>query len=272
MNWNLQNLLPWKRREIGIATAGAEANLRAALAEPAAPGEDESYRRLMGVIAEDLRLRQPAPPARAPFAWLPVSSISAAAAILIALAYTAGVDRGVRIGREAPQPQVAVLPPAPGPVIPRGQYVSPAKPSPPAAAPENPAPAPAAQPAAPESTPMNYIGNIAMDGLTRDQRDMLAIYVRQAESGAWPSAARSLERLAATDADSDMALTALQGAAEIYRTRLHDNSSALDMYHRERDALQSRLSAAPDDGRRADLKDRLETVNANIAELEPAKD
>jgi hypothetical protein len=204
---------------------------------------------------------------------MPVASVSAAAAILVALAYTAGVDRGVRIGREAqPPPAVAMLP-APEPVVPHGQYVPSVKPAPPAARPDqSPAPKPPPSAAAPDDTPMNYIGNIALDGLTRDQRDLLSIYIRQAEGGEWTSAARSLERLANTDPSSDVALTSLQGAAEIYRTRLHDDASALDMYRRERDAIQSRLAASPDDARAADLKTRLNTVNAGIAELDSTED
>lgn len=272
MNWNLQHLMPRNRRNRGIATAGAEANLRAALAEPAAPGEDESYRRLMGVIAEDLRLRQPAPPPRASFAWMPAASVSAAAAILIALAYTAGVDRGVRIVQDASPTQVATVPPAPEPVVPHGQYVPPAKPAPTTASVEPPAPTPALQLTSPDDAPQNYIGNIAMDGLTRDQRDLLALFVRQAQNGEWSSAARSLEHLAATDPDADMALTALQGAAEIYRTRLNDSPSALAVLLRERGTIETRLAADPADTTRTDLQRRLDTVNTSITEMEPTKD
>jgi hypothetical protein len=270
MNWILQKFQPRKARGIGVTTPGAEANLRAALTEPAAPGEDESYRRLMGVIADDMRLRHPAP-VRHGWSWMPVTSVSAAAAIFIALAYTAGVDRGVRIAQQSPPQQVATLPPASEPVVPHGQYVPPVKAAQPAARPAAPAPKPAPPSPAPDATPMNYIGNIALEGLSRDQRDMLAIYVRQAEGGEWASAARSLERLANTDPASDVAMTALQGAAEIYRGRLHDNASALGLYQREQQALTEQLASA-DAGHKADLQARLDQVNAGITELNAASD
>jgi hypothetical protein len=271
MNWIFQKLQPRRTRDAGIATAGAEANLRAALTEPAAPGEDESYRRLMGVIADDMRLRAPAP-ARRGWSWMPVTSVSAAAAIFIALAYTAGVDRGVRIARQTPPQYVATLPPATEPVVPHGQYVPPVKPAPTMAQPAPPAPKPAPPSPATDAAPMNYIGNIALEGLSRDQRDMLAIYVRQAEAGEWASAARSLERLANTDPGSDVAMTALLGAAEIYRGRLHDNASALGLYRREQQALTDQLASAADAGHKSDLQARLDQVRAGIAELAAADD
>jgi hypothetical protein len=271
MKWTLPGQRTRKRPEIGIANAGAEANLRAALTAPAAPGEDESYRRLMGVIAEDMRLRRPAAPQRASWSWMPVASVSAAAAILVAFAYTAGVDRGVNMARPPETPRVAVAPSAPKPLVPHGLYVPPAKPAgPPAKAPAATVP-PTETPAVADATPMNYIGNIALEGLTRDQRDLLRIYVTQAEGGEWASAARSLERLANTEPGSAVAVTALQGAAEIYRGRLRDNASALDMYQRELKACQDQLAATTDPDRKADLQTHIEQVNTNIAELEPTQ-
>ncbi|HEY3268897.1 MAG TPA: hypothetical protein VGM37_18425 [Armatimonadota bacterium] len=250
----------------GYESPETEAILRAALAEPAAPGEDDSYRRLMVVVADDLRLRQPAPQ-RANWAWIPALSVTAATAVLAVFAYVAGVDHGIAIADRNNKPIVAVNP-QPTVPVPPSRY-TPVYPLPRPAAPQPRTGTPARlNPSPGEPVPATeFIGSMTSDTLSRDQRDMLAIFVKQYEAREWQSAVNSLKRLAETDPDGDLAANALHGAAEIQRTQLSDAAGAGALYQREIDTLDALLANATEKERKAALQTQRDAAAQALASL-----
>lgn len=244
-----------------------EATLREAMTEPAAPGEDASYRRLMGVIADDMRLRRPAPQRR-PWAWVPALSASATAAILLVFAYTAGVDQGRRMAQDTAPPVTGETRTGDA-VVPHGQYSPPkvAQTPPPAA--EKPRPSINVE-ELPEPSPMNYIGNLLLDGLSKEQRELVRLYNEQAKEGHWENAARTLEDLADVDPSSEAAIKALHGAAVIQQSRVRNDAEALRLFQREADALERQLTAAENPEHRAALEKQRELAETSIGALSPS--
>ncbi len=251
----------------GLENAETEATLREALAETAAPGEDDSYRRLMAVVADDMRLRQPAPQRHA-WGWIPALSASATAAILLVFAYSAGVDNGLRLADQQAPPAARTT--DGDPVIPHGKYSAPKITALPTAPPE-------AQPRPslnveelPQPSPMNYIGNLRLKGLSKEQRDMVRVFNEQARSDHWENAARTLETLADLDLASEAAIKALHGAAVIYQNRVKDDAQALRLFQREAEVLDQQLAATDSPERQAALAKQRELALTSISALHAA--
>lgn len=253
----------------GLENAETEATLREALAEPAAPGEDDSYRRLMAVIADDMRLRQPAPQRHA-WGWIPALSASATAAILLVFAYSAGVDDGRQFVNHQP-PTPAQTTPGDA-VIPHGKYSPPKVAVLPPARPEaRPRPSLNVEELPPPS-PMNYIGNLLLEGLSKEQRDMVRVFNEQARADHWENAARTLENLADLDLSSEAAIKALHGAAVIYQNRVKDDVEALRLFQREAEVLDQHLADSDSPERQAALEKQRELALTSINALRAIPD
>lgn len=253
----------------GLEHAETEATLREALVEEtAAPGEDDSYRRLMAVIADDMRLRQPAP-RRPAWGWVPALSASATVAILLVFAYSAGVDNGRRLVDNGPPP---ISRPVDDGVVPHGQYIPPAPSVPPSSSPEaRPAPRLSVE-ELPDASPMNYIGNLLLEGLSREQRELVRVFNEQAKAEHWENAARTLEDLAGLDISSEAAVKALHGAAVIYQNRVKDDAQALRLYEREAEALERQIGEATSPEQQAALEKQRELALTSINALRATPD
>lgn len=243
-----------------------ETTLRAALIEPTAPGEEESYHRLMTVVADDLRLRQPV--RQHNWGWIPTTSVAFAGVILAVMAYDAGVQHGIdTTARQLAQQARVTIQDGGGSKVPWNVYV------PPKDKKTNPS-APKLSVKELPNRPADESDNVILawmplDGLTRDQRDLLGIAEKKASASDWEGAAKALVQMADQDTTSDAAINALYDAAVIQNTRLHHNSEALDLYQRAVQLCNDQLSKTQDPDRlnqliawrgRAELEVRLLTA------------
>lgn len=261
---SLRNIL--SRSRAVAAPTETEQALRAALLAPVAPGEDESYRRLMGVIAEDLHLRQPAPQ-RPTWAWAPMGSVAAVAAVLAVFAYQLGVDHGVQVARlNDSAPLVQPEPSSdPGPLVPRGTYTP--KPDTSAVKPADIAKPPAnTTPRLAPTSREAILATINIEGLNADQRDLLRAFSTYHRAGEFRLAAQQMERLAETAPDTEVALDAWKAAADLYRTRLNDPATANGLYLRIVDAARTMAGTdAEDPDRAVRLEARRKEAEKNLA-------
>jgi hypothetical protein len=241
----------------GYEDPQTEATLRVALTEPAAPGEDESYRRLMAVIADDLRLRQPV--RQHNWSWIPTTSVALAGMILSIIAYDAGVQHGrTRV-------TVAVNPP---PVYqqdtshPRAIVVPPANP------PKGSGVKVEEVPQKPAATSRNSIAlSFSSVALSKDEQDFVGVADRKADNGDWEGAATTLVQMADKDPKSDVAITAVDLAAGIRKANLKDGPGALALYQRERKMCDDVLTDTQDADRRDQLTKWRDRADAGVQSL-----
>lgn len=247
----------------GYEDPQTEATLRVALAEPAAPGEDESYRRLMTVIADDLRLRQPT--YQHNWSWIPVTSVALAGMILAIIAYDAGFNHGqiantVAVNKPSVAQHNAAAPPAM--ILPQ----------------DNAAKGSGVKieelPKKPDDTPHNSIAAwFTSVTLSREEQDFVTFADQKADKGDWGGAVNLLVQMADKDPKSDVAITAVDVAAGLRKTNLKDDAGALDLYKRERQICDELLADTQDADRRDQLtkwRDRADAGVQSLSDQTPA--
>ena len=253
----------FKGRTQQIATPDEEDALYAVMNSCEPAGEDESYHRLMGLIADDLRAQRWAvAPKRN---WLPVASLTATAGILAFLAYNVGSWHGASIARESFDSQIALnTPVTPSPdtanplEMPNNTNVAPSQPD--------------ADVTAPMVTPREeFLAMVPNDNLSQDQKDTLSVVIRALDEEKWGDAAKNLLRLADTAPGSDIEIYALHAASELYANRLKASDDALNALLREHTVIVRQLETSQDSARRAQLQSQKKLVEARIAELGSAQ-
>ena len=242
---------------------GTEATLRAAMVEPAAPGEDESYRRLMTVVADDLRLRQPVHQRN--WAWIPTTSVALAGMILAIFAYDAGVTNGKNSVRLTINPPSVTQPSANGASTPK-TYVPPVK---------RDTALPKLDVKEVPRNPPNESNNAILawlqgETLTRDQQEFVRQAGNKAESGDWEGATKSLVQMADVEPAADASINAIHAAAEIRTKCLNDAAGAQALYQREIGMCDTQLAATQDPDRTALLKDWRSRAELGVALLNDA--
>lgn len=257
-----------RRHEIGVyEDPKTEATLRTALAEPTAPGEDESYHRLMGVIADDLRYRQPI--RHRNWAWIPTTSVAVAGMVLAVIAYDAGVQHGKENAAALYAKQNKTITQPIDGKVPWNVYVPlrDAKPT---------APRPKLDvrevPGNPSSSADNVIlAWLPLEGLSRDQRDFVLVASKAADKGNWEGAAKALVQMADQDPNADASISALHAAAEIQTKRLKNNAAALGLYQRELQACDEQLAATDDPDRQRLLTEWRHRAELGVSLLSEAQ-
>lgn len=242
-----------------IATPDEEDALYAVMNAYEPVGEDESYHRLMGLIADDLRAQRWAvAPKRN---WLPVASLTVTAGILAILAYSVGSWHGASIARENFETQIAHN----APVTPSQDTTNPLD----STDNTNIAPMPLdTGVAAPAVTPREEVlALVPNDNLNQDQKDTLSVVIRALDEEKWGDAAKNLLRLADSAPGSDIEIYVLHAVSELYANRLNDSDEALNVLLREHTVIVRQLETSQDSGRRAQLQSQKKLVEARIAEL-----
>jgi hypothetical protein len=256
-------MLHGRRQEERICEdPGTVATLRAAMVEPAAPGEDESYRRLMTVIADDLRLRQPVHQRN--WAWIPTTSVALAGMILAIIAYDAGVRNGVNLARlHANPPSIARNETPANDITPT--YVPPVKPG---------VPQPRMKikeiPGAPPNESSNTIlAWLQNETLTKDQQEFVRLAGNKADQGDWDGVTRLLVQMADADPTADASISAIHAAAEI-RVNNSDATGAKSLYEREISMCDTLLASEQDPDHIARLKEWRSRAQSGVADLNAA--
>ena len=242
---------------------GTEATLRAAMVEPAAPGEDESYHRLMTVVADDLRLRQPVHHRN--WAWIPTTSVALAGMILAIIAYDAGVSHGKNsvLSTRNPTNVTETKPlninapkayaPKVKPVVRQHRL--------------NVKEVPGAPPVESDNAILAWLQG---ETLTKDQQEFVRQAGNKADKGDWEGATKSLVQMADVDPSADASINAIHAAAEIRTKCLNDDAGAQTLYQRELDMCDSQLAATQDPDRIALLKDWRSRAELGVALLNDA--
>lgn len=233
------------------------------MVEPAAPGEDESYRRLMTVIADDLRLRQPVHQRN--WSWIPTTSVALAGMILAIMAYDAGVTHGKNSVLFTNNPANVSSNNAASNNN-SGSYIPPVKPNVP-----RPKISVKQIPGEPPKESDNAIlAWLQGETLTKDQQEFVRQAGIKADQNDWDGAAKSLVQMADAEPSSDASISAIDAAAQIRTTRLSDDTGAQALYQRELDMCDAQLTDNQDPDRAAVVKEWRSRAELGLALLKGA--